>query len=288
MDPLFDVPELRSVRSLAVFVLFCFVLFFIRVPPLTSKLPVWIPTCVCAVCVPIVMIHHYRSAVGACRAQARLSGKRATARKLCKTSVTVTAWCACSKRSTGAPSWQPSMLRMPLWCRHPSWATTRTARQLPGGRSFLVRLATLTCTHWLHSHSVFRHCVSFSPVVFRRSFFYKLREPTAVMTQFVNSVFLSIIIGFIYWQMNDGQAATMVRPAPVSLLPHAVCVCVFRLALTEAPCCVSPQDRVAAVSFVVMCQSFLAIDLIILFPIERAVYLRDQVGVHVGRGLQRG
>ena len=26
-----------------------------------------------------------------------------------------------------------------------------------------------------------------------------------------------------------------------------------------------------------MCQSFLAIDLIVLFPVERAVYLRDQV-----------
>ena len=48
-------------------------------------------------------------------------------------------------------------------------------------------------------------------VVFRRSFFYKLREPAAVMTQFFNSVFLSIIIGCIYWQMNSGQAAAMVR-----------------------------------------------------------------------------
>ena len=34
-------------------------------------------------------------------------------------------------------------------------------------------------------------------VVFRRSFFYKLREPAAVLTQFFNSVFLAIIIGFI-------------------------------------------------------------------------------------------
>ena len=30
---------------------------------------------------------------------------------------------------------------------------------------------------------------------------YKLREPTAVLTQAVNSVFLSIIIGAIYWQV---------------------------------------------------------------------------------------
>lgn len=53
--------------------------------------------------------------------------------------------------------------------------------------------------------------------------------------------------------------------------------CVHRTltATLLAPCVT--QDRVAAVSFVVMCQSFLAIDLIVLFPIERAVYLRDQV-----------
>ena len=42
------------------------------------------------------------------------------------------------------------------------------------------------------------------------------------------------------------------------------------------------QDRVAAVSFVVMCQSFMAIDLIVLFPIERSIYLRDQVGSGAG------
>lgn len=33
----------------------------------------------------------------------------------------------------------------------------------------------------------------------------------------------------------------------------------------------------AAVSFVILLQAFMAIDLIILFPTERAVYLRDQV-----------
>ena len=64
-------------------------------------------------------------------------------------------------------------------------------------------------------------------VVFRRSFFYKLREPSAVLTQFVNAVVLSIIIGLIYWQMNRGQAALLVcsalspccRPVAALLLP---------------------------------------------------------------------
>lgn len=94
-------------------------------------------------------------------------------------------------------------------------------------------------------------------VVFRRSFFYKLREPAAVLTQFFNSVFLAIIIGFIYFQMGTDQA--------------------------------SATDRVAAISFVVMCQSFLAIDLIVLFPVERAVYLRDQAsGLYVTSSFYMG
>lgn len=57
-------------------------------------------------------------------------------------------------------------------------------------------------------------------------------------------MFMPIIIGSIYWQMSLSQTAI--------------------------------QDRVASLSFTVVMQAFMAIDQLLLFPKERAVYLKDQ------------
>jgi ABC-type multidrug transport system permease subunit len=81
-------------------------------------------------------------------------------------------------------------------------------------------------------------------VLFKRSFFHKLRDPLAVATQFLNAVLLPIVIGSIYWQIGLDQR--------------------------------SVNDRVAALSFLVLCQTFMALDTIVIWPTERAVYLRDQ------------
>lgn len=39
-------------------------------------------------------------------------------------------------------------------------------------------------------------------VVLRRSFFHKMREPLAAVTQAFNAVFISFIIGSVYWRVR--------------------------------------------------------------------------------------
>jgi len=51
-------------------------------------------------------------------------------------------------------------------------------------------------------------------------------------------------VGAIYWQLNLGQSGA--------------------------------TDRLSAISFFVLLQSFLAFDILLLFPIERSIYLREQ------------
>ena len=80
-------------------------------------------------------------------------------------------------------------------------------------------------------------------VLFRRSVTYKLREPTAVMTQSVNSVFMPVIISLIFLRMGLSQ--------------------------------IEIQDRFSAISFMILMQAFLGFDQILVFPNERAVFHRD-------------
>ena len=85
--------------------------------------------------------------------------------------------------------------------------------------------------------------------IWRRTLLYKLREPAAVMTQFSTAVVMPLIVGGIFWNISLSQSAVM--------------------------------DRLAAVSFTVLMQAFMCIDQILLFPRERAVYLRDHAtGLH--------
>jgi ABC-type multidrug transport system permease subunit len=78
---------------------------------------------------------------------------------------------------------------------------------------------------------------------------YKLREPAAVMTQASMAIIMPLLVGGIYWNIPLTQTAV--------------------------------TDRLAAVSFLVLVQSFMCMDQILLFPKERAVYLRDHAtGLH--------
>lgn len=79
--------------------------------------------------------------------------------------------------------------------------------------------------------------------LFRRSFFYKLRSPEAVITQFSFAVITTLLVGLIYWQLGLSQK--------------------------------SVANRMGAFSFLVTMVSFSAYDIVLLFPKERTVYLRE-------------
>ena len=86
-------------------------------------------------------------------------------------------------------------------------------------------------------------------VLWRRTMLYKLREPAAVFTQFSMAVIMPLLVGGIYWNIPLTQTAV--------------------------------TDRLAAMSFLILLQSFMCMDQILLFPKERAVYLRDHAtGLH--------
>jgi ABC-type multidrug transport system ATPase subunit len=80
-------------------------------------------------------------------------------------------------------------------------------------------------------------------VVCERAFVYKWRNPDAVLSQLVGSVVMSIIVGSVFW----------------------------RLPLTAA----GVRDRMSAIAFILLTQSFIAFDQCILLPTERSVMLRD-------------
>ena len=82
--------------------------------------------------------------------------------------------------------------------------------------------------------------------LFGRTFLYKLREPSAVMSQAVNSVALPLIIGSLYYN----------TPLTVS----------------------GAGDRLRAISLIVLMQSFSAFDQLLLFPKERGNYLHESNG----------
>jgi ABC-type multidrug transport system permease subunit len=80
-------------------------------------------------------------------------------------------------------------------------------------------------------------------VIFSRYFLYKLREPVAAMTMLTNSIFMAVLLGIIFY-----------KPPLVDTFV---------------------QTRLAAASFVIIVQAFLAYDIILLWPKERAVYLEE-------------
>lgn len=82
--------------------------------------------------------------------------------------------------------------------------------------------------------------------LFSRTSVYKLREPSALATQAVNSVLVPLIVGSIY----------------------------FNLPLTVS----GANDRLSAISLIVLMQSFMAFDQLLLFPKERGLYLHESNG----------
>ena len=82
--------------------------------------------------------------------------------------------------------------------------------------------------------------------LFSRTFLYKLREPSAVATQALNSIFVPLIVGSIYFQL----------PLTVS----------------------GAGDRLSGISLIVLLQSFMSFDQLLLFPKERGLYLHESNG----------
>lgn len=87
-------------------------------------------------------------------------------------------------------------------------------------------------------------------VLFLRSFMYKLREPAAVMTQASTSIVIPLVAGGVFWKISLAQNAL--------------------------------YDRLSAVSFLIIMQSFMCYDQVLLICKERAVYLKDN-----GAGIYR-
>lgn len=71
----------------------------------------------------------------------------------------------------------------------------------------------------------------------------QLREPEAVATQFMNAVIMSVLMGLIYLDLPNTQSGA--------------------------------TDRIAFIALLFVTMAFLAMDLLLLFPKERAVFLRD-------------
>ena len=88
-------------------------------------------------------------------------------------------------------------------------------------------------------------CTRFGALVSRTSL-YKLREPSAMATQGVNSILMPVIIGSIF----------------------------FDLPLTVS----GASDRLSAISLIVLMQAFASFDQLLLFPKERGLFLHESNG----------
>lgn len=75
-------------------------------------------------------------------------------------------------------------------------------------------------------------------VLFSRSFFYKLREPIAVATQALTSVFMCFVIGSIYWQIGLDQQRCVPAAAAAAGGHHT-----RRLIVLSAPLPPAPQRQ---------------------------------------------
>eukprot|EP01084_Bolivina_argentea_P128591 227278_1 len=97
-------------------------------------------------------------------------------------------------------------------------------------------------------------------VITHRSFIHKWREPIATMTQAFNSILMPLLFGSIYWQLDLSYQSAF--------------------------------DRISAIALIVLMLSFLPFDILMLFPLERSIFNREQasgmyrpVSFFVGRTL---
>eukprot|EP00485_Elphidium_margaritaceum_P002163 CAMPEP_0202704864 /NCGR_PEP_ID=MMETSP1385-20130828/17477_1 /ASSEMBLY_ACC=CAM_ASM_000861 /TAXON_ID=933848 /ORGANISM="Elphidium margaritaceum" /LENGTH=624 /DNA_ID=CAMNT_0049362977 /DNA_START=63 /DNA_END=1934 /DNA_ORIENTATION=+ len=81
-------------------------------------------------------------------------------------------------------------------------------------------------------------------VITKRSFLHKWREPIATMTQAFNSIVMPLLFGSVYWQLDLSQQ--------------------------------SAYDRISAIALLVLTLSFLPFDVLMLFPLERTIFNREQ------------
>jgi len=81
-------------------------------------------------------------------------------------------------------------------------------------------------------------------VLLKRNFMFKLREPMALGTQLFNDTLMPFVVGLIYWNLGLSQT--------------------------------SISDRINFLSLAALMQSFIAFDVILLFQMERTLYIREQ------------
>jgi len=81
-------------------------------------------------------------------------------------------------------------------------------------------------------------------VLFKRTFLHKLREPIATMTQIFNAIFMPVVFGSVYWDIDLSQQ--------------------------------SAYDRISAISLAALMLAFMAFDILMLFPTERSIFNREQ------------
>merc|ERR1712178_408053 len=74
----------------------------------------------------------------------------------------------------------------------------------------------------------------------------RIREPISMMTWAFNCTFVPALIGLIYWNLGNGQT--------------------------------SINDRMRCFSLIVLLQAFMCFDVVLQFPKERKIYLREQIG----------
>lgn len=83
-------------------------------------------------------------------------------------------------------------------------------------------------------------------ILLQRIFLIKLRDPMVMMTQVSTAVLISVIFGIMYWQLYDRGGG---------------------FALTDATMCISMTTMMTA---------FLPFDVVMTFPLERKIFLRER------------
>jgi len=81
-------------------------------------------------------------------------------------------------------------------------------------------------------------------IITKRSFIHKWREPIATMTQAFNAIAMPLLFGSVYWQLDLSQQSSF--------------------------------DRISAIALIVLMLSFFPFDILMLFPLERSIFNREQ------------
>lgn len=138
-------------------------------------------------------------------------------------------------------------------------------------------------------HPVAVWCTQFG-ALFSRTFLYKLREPSVVASQFLNSVLIPlIVVGFYTQEQAFGVfclgcvfldfCRTFLfilksKSASSCGSPYQEGSIYFRMSTTVS----SSGDRLSAISLIVLLQSFMCFDQLLLFPKERGLFLHESNG----------